>query len=585
MVNNNSKPIIRLIRLLGRDRLKVALSFVFAVLYSVTQVAGPVFLGQSITVFATGITRVLSNKGVFPVDELIFSLALCGGSFILNWLFLLLQNYVLIDVTQKMVYRLRIDIAEKMSKLPLNYYEGHLYGDILSTLTNDVNVLSLNFRTFLIQIADAPIYLVLMIVVMFLRSPILAFVVILSVPVSAIASKIVLAKSQQYFDAQQEILGELNGIVEENYSGFDVVKLFGHESEDKARFKKVNRNLSQATEKALFRSYLLTPIVTLVGNVAHIVVLMLGAFLTFLGKIAIGDIQTFLNFVNSISEPMKQIARLGSVYQSFIAAANRVFSFIDEKEEEDTVDLAIKAKNLNISFENISFGYSKDKVIINNFSFDVREGDHIAIVGPTGAGKTTLIKLLMRFYDVIAGRITLGNVSINDYKRANLHEMIGIVPQEIWFFKGSIADNLRLGREDATGEELKLALEEVGADYFVDLLPDGINFVLEENGANISAGQRQLLAIARAFIANRSILILDEATSCVDTQTEGRLQKAMVKLMEGKTTFIIAHRLSTIIDADKILYLQDGDVKEQGTHQQLMNMGGLYRKMFDSQYV
>ena len=585
MANNNSKPIIRLIRLLGRDRLKVVLSFVFAVLYSVTQVAGPVFLGQSITVFATGITRVVGNKGDFPVNELIFSLALCGGSFILNWLFLLLQNYVLIDVTQKMVYRLRLEIAEKMSKLPLKYYEGHLYGDILSTLTNDVNVLSLNFRTLLIQIADAPIYLVLMIVVMFLRSPILAVVVILSVPVSAIASKIVLAKSQQYFDAQQEILGELNGIVEENYSGFDVVKLFGHESEDKARFRRVNRNLSQATEKALFRSYLLTPIVTLVGNVAHIVVLMLGAFLTFLGKIAIGDIQTFLNFVNSISEPMKQIARLGSVYQSFIAAANRVFSFIDEKEEEDTADGAIKAENLNVSFENISFGYSKDKVIINDFSFDVKEGEHIAIVGPTGAGKTTLIKLLMRFYDVLAGRITLGNVSINDYKRANLHEMIGIVPQDIWFFEGSITDNLRLGRDDATDDELRLALEEVGADYFVNLLPDGMDFVLEENGANISAGQRQLLAIARAFIANRPILILDEATSCVDTQTEGRLQKAMVKLMEGKTTFIIAHRLSTIIDADKILYLQDGDVKEQGTHQQLMNMGGLYRKMFDSQYV
>ena len=585
MANNNSKPIIRLIRLLGRDRLKVALSFVFAVLYSVTQVAGPVFLGQSITVFATGLTRVFGNKGEFPVNELIFSLALCGGSFILNWLFLLLQNYVLIDVTQKMVYRLRLEIAEKMSKLPLKYYEGHLYGDILSTLTNDVNVLSLNFRTFLIQIADAPIYLVLMIVVMFLRSPILAVVVILSVPVSAIASKIALAKSQQYFDAQQQILGELNGIVEENYSGFDVVKLFGHESEDKARFRRVNRNLSQATEKALFRSYLLTPIVTLVGNVAHIVVLMLGAFLTFLGKIAIGDIQTFLNFVNSISEPMKQIARLGSVYQSFIAAANRVFSFIDEKEEEDTADGAIKAENLNVSFENISFGYAKDKVIINDFSFDVKEGEHIAIVGPTGAGKTTLIKLLMRFYDVLAGRITLGNVSINDYKRANLHEMIGIVPQDIWFFEGSIADNLRLGRDDATDDELRLALEEVGADYFVNLLPDGIDFVLEENGANISAGQRQLLAIARAFIANRPILILDEATSCVDTQTEGRLQKAMVKLMEGKTTFIIAHRLSTIIDADKILYLQDGDVKEQGTHQQLMNMGGLYRKMFDSQYV
>ncbi|MBR5650528.1 ABC transporter ATP-binding protein [Pseudobutyrivibrio sp.] len=585
MVNKKEKPIIRLLRLLGRDRLKVALSFVFAFFYSITQVAGPVFLGQSITVFATGMTTVLGDKGAFPYDELIFSLALCGGSFVLNWLFLLLQNYVLINVTQKMVFRLRLEIAEKISKLPLSYYESHPYGDILSTLTNDVNVLSMNFRTFLIQIADAPIYLILMIVVMFIKSPILAVVVILSVPVSAIASRIVLSKSQQYFDDQQGVLGELNGIVEENYTGFDVVKLFGHEEEDKALFRKTNRKLSDASEKALFRSYLLTPIVTLVGNIAHIVVLMVGAFLTFLGKIAIGDIQTFLNFVNSISEPMKQIARLGSVYQSFIAAENRVFNFIDEKEEIDIENSSEAAENLSVSFKNISFGYSKDKVIINNFSFDVKEGEHIAIVGPTGAGKTTLIKLLMRFYDVLEGKITLGNVAINDFKRADLHEMIGIVPQDIWFFEGSIADNLRLGRANATDEELQLALEEVGADYFVNLLPKGMDFILAENGSNISAGQRQLLAIARAFIANRPILILDEATSCVDTQTERRLQKAMVKLMEGKTTFIIAHRLSTIIDADKILYLQDGDVKEQGTHQQLMNMGGLYRKMFDSQYV
>ena len=585
MKNNKAKPIIRLISLLGRDKLKVALSFIFAVFYSVTQVAGPVFLGQSITVFANGMTRVLRDEGEFPYNQLIFLLVLCGASFVLNWLFLLLQNYVLIDVTQKMVYRLRLEIAEKMSKLPLSYYEGHLYGDILSTLTNDVNVLSLNFRTFLIQIADAPIYLLLMIVVMFYRSPILAVVVILSVPVSAMASKVVLSKSQQYFDAQQNILGELNGIVEENYTGFDVVKLFGHEEEDKAIFRNTNRKLSYASEKALFHSYLLTPIVTLVGNVAHIIVLMLGAFLTFLGRIQIGDIQTFLNFVNSISEPMKQIARLGSVYQSFISAASRVFDFIDEKEEEDLASENVIAENLGVSFQDISFGYSKDKVIINNFSFDVREGEHIAIVGPTGAGKTTLIKLLMRFYDVIDGQITLGNIPIKDIKRTDLHEMIGIVPQDVWFFEGTIAENLRLGRAEATDEEIMISLEEVGADYFVDLLPGGINFVLAENGVNISAGQRQLLAIARAFIANRSILILDEATSCVDTQTEGRLQKAMAKLMEGKTTFIIAHRLTTIVDADKILYLQDGDVKEHGTHKQLMNMGGLYRKMFDSQYI
>ncbi|PHU34928.1 ABC transporter ATP-binding protein [Pseudobutyrivibrio ruminis] len=585
MANDTTKPILRLIRLLGKDKLKVYLSFVFALFYSITQVAGPVLLGQSITVFAKGMTKVIKNNQPFPFNQLMFYIALCGGAYIFNWIFLLLQNYVLIDVTQKMVLRIRLEISEKMAKLPLSFYENHLYGDILSTLTNDVNVLSLNFRTFLIQIADAPIYLLMMIVVMFYRSPILAVVVILSVPVSALSSKLVLSKSQQYFDAQQKTLGELNGIVEENYTGFDVVKLFGHEEEDEAIFRETNRKLSKASEKALFRSYLLAPIVMLVGHIAHIAVLILGAFLTFLGKIPIGDVQTFLNFVNSISEPMQQIARLGSVYQSFIAAASRVFAFVDEEEEKDTSVEGVKAENMNVSFDNISFGYLKDKIVINNFSFDVKEGEHIAIVGPTGAGKTTLIKLLMRFYDVLKGQILLGNVPITDFNRDTLHELIGIVPQEIWFFQGTIADNLRLGREDATDEEIEVALEEVGADYFVDLLPGGINFVLAENGANISAGQRQLLAIARAFIANRSILVLDEATSCVDTQTERRLQDAMIKLMEGKTTFIIAHRLSTIVDADKILYLQDGDVKEHGTHEQLMKLRGLYRKMFDSQYT
>ncbi len=584
-MSSKSNTIIRLIGLLGRDKLKVLLSLIIAVLYSITQVAGPVFLGQSITIIANGLIDFKERGIDFPFFDFIFTLGLCASSFVLNWFFLVLQNRILINVTQNMVLRLRLEISEKMAKLPLSYYENHLYGDILSTLTNDINVLSLNFRSFIIQISDAPIYLLLMIGVMLYRSPVLAVIVIISVPVSTICSKLVLSRSQKYFDDQQNILGELNGLVEESYTGFDVVKLFGHEEEEKTIFEETNRRLSISTEKAFFRSYLLTPVITLVGHISHLTVLISGAYLTFLGQIPIGDIQTFINFVNSINEPMQQIARLGSVYQSFSAASNRVFSFIDETEEKQVKQGISIPNNLNVAFEHIAFGYTDDKVLIKDFNFDVDKGQHIAIVGPTGAGKTTLIKLLMRFYDVKKGRITLGGCNINDFSREDLHNLIGIVPQDIWFFEGTIAENLRLAKKDATEMEIRKAIDEVGANYFIDLLPGGTEFVLTENASNISAGQRQLLAIARAFIADRPILILDEATSCVDTQTEKKIQSALVKLMENKMTFIIAHRLSTIVDADKIIYLEDGDVKEHGSHKQLMEKHGYYRKMFDSQYT
>ena len=585
MKDKKTNPFIQLIGILGKDKAMIAVSFVFALLYAITQVAGPLFLGQAITVTANGVIESGGDASLFPFDKLITELILCAASYILNSVFLMLQNRVMIGVTQRMVLRLRTDIAHKLEKLPLGYYESKPFGDLLSTVTNDVNVLSMNFQTFFIQIADAPIYLLMMIVVMFVLNPILAIVVIVSVPLSALGSKLVLARSQKHFNAQQNVLGELNGQIEENFTGFDVLKLFGNEAEAKKKFRETNRRLSEAGERALFRSYLLTPVITFIGNISYLVVLILGGFLAFAGSIAIGDIQTFINYVNSINQPMQQIAKLGSVYQSFSAAAERIFAFLAEEEEPDCAEPAKPDGTVSAAFDDISFGYCADKILIKNFSLDVKEGEHIAIVGPTGAGKTTLIKLLMRFYDVNGGCIRVGGLPITQMLREDLHELIGIVPQDTWFFDGTIAENLRLGCDTATDDDIMEALKEVGADYFVELLPGKMLFELRENAANISAGQRQLLAIARAFIANRPILILDEATSCVDTQTERRLQQAMERLMKGKTTFVIAHRLSTIVGADCILYLEDGDVKEQGSHEQLMEKHGAYRRLFDSQYT
>ena len=581
----NSSSFVKLLKMLGNDKGMVALSFVFAIFYAITQAAGPLFLGQSITIAADGVIRMHDSGAEFPFQELLMKLIWCGGAYLFNWLFLLIQNKVMIGVTQRMVLRLRTSIAEKLQKLPLRYYESKPYGEILSTVTNDINVLTMNFQSFFIQIADAPIYLLIMIVVMFRLNPILAVVVIISVPVSALGSKLVLARSQKFYSAQQNVLGELNGQIEENFTGFDVLKLFGNEAETSKKFSETNRRLSDAGEKALFRSYLLTPVITFIGNLSYLVVLILGGYLAFARTIAIGDIQTFINYVNSINQPMQQIAKLGSVFQSFSAAADRIFAFLEEEEETEEAAPCKPDGSVSASFDHIRFGYTEDKILISDFTFDAKEGEHIAIVGPTGAGKTTLIKLLMRFYDVNGGQITIGGQPITKMQRKDLHELIGIVPQETWFFQGTIADNLRLGCDTATDEDIMHALREVGASYFVDLLPGKTDFVLHENAANISAGQRQLLAIARAFIANRPILILDEATSCVDTQTERRLQQAMDRLMEGKTTFVIAHRLSTIVGADCILYLEDGDVKEQGSHEQLMELHGAYRRLFDSQYT
>ena len=584
-VKKKSGSFVKLLGMLGKDKGMVAVSFVFALFYAITQAVAPLFLGQAITIVADGVINAHETGAAFPFNELLIKLIWCGASYLLNWVFLLSQNRVMIGVTQRMVLRLRTDIAAKFQRLPLRYYESKPYGELLSTVTNDINVLSMNFQSFFIQIADAPIYLIIMIVIMFTLNPLLAVVVIISVPVSALGSKLVLARSQKFYNTQQNVLGELNGQIEENFTGFDVLKLFGNEAEAKKKFAETNRRLSAAGEKALFRSYLLNPVITFIGNLSYLVVLVLGGYLAFIGMLAIGDIQTFINYVNSINQPMQQIAKLGSVFQSFSAAADRIFTFLAEEEESDELDPVIPDGTVNASFEHISFGYTEDKILISNFSFDVSEGQHIAIVGPTGAGKTTLIKLLMRFYDVNGGLITVGGQPITKMLRKDLHELIGIVPQDTWFFEGTIADNLRLGNDAASDDDIMTALKEVGADYFVDLLPGKTDFVLRENASNISAGQRQLLAIARAFIANRPILILDEATSCVDTQTERRFQQAMECLMEGKTTFVIAHRLSTIVGADCILYLEDGDVKEQGSHEQLMDKHGGYRRLFDSQYT
>ena len=576
----------RLYNLIGKKIYKVYLSLAVALLYALSQAFAPKLMGDVTTMVADGIQNKVKGIGVIDFKTIGILLMICMGNYILNWLFQFLMNHFMIDVSQDIVFKLRNSIASKLGKLPFGYFESRQYGDILATVTNDAKTIADNFQSLIVQVFSSFSYIIILVIVMLVISPLLTVVVLVTLPISAFAVKCVMKKSDSAFKNQQRLIGEINGHIEEKFTGFMILKAFGGENKESEEFRALNNQLCDAGDKAMFLGNLMAPLTAFVGNLGYVAVVVIGGISALGGGMAIGTIQAFVSYVKSFNEPIRQISNMGATIQSINAAAERIFALLDEPEEENDEDAqSIADVKGAVSFKNVAFGYSPEKIIIHNFSLDVKPGQQIAIVGPTGAGKSTILKLLMRFYDINSGEISVDGNRIKDISRESLHDSMGIVLQETWLFEGSIKENIRLGRPNATDDEIVEAAKMAEADYFIGTLPGAYDYMLSENGQNISIGQRQLLTIARAILANRPILILDEATSSVDTQTEARIQSAMNRLMKGRTSFVIAHRLSTIVDSDVILVLKDGDVIEQGNHSELLDRRGFYYELYNAQFA
>lgn len=509
-----------------------------------------------------------------------------AGLYLLSSLFAYIQQYVMAGVAQRTVYDLRKDVYNKLGRLPLKYFDARTHGETLSRVTNDMDNISSTLQQSLTQMITSIVTLVGVIVMMLTISPLLTLVVILTLPLSVVVTIVVAKRSQKHFVAQQKHLGELNGHVEEMYTGHKVVKAFGRERQSMEQFNEVNDKLYDAGWRAQFISGTIMPLMGFVGNIGYVIVSVVGGVLVTRRAIEIGDIQAFIQYSRQFTQPITQLANIANVIQSTIASAERVFEVLDEEEEvsEHTAPAALTQPLGDVSFENVSFGYKADQLLIEDMNVDVRHGQTVAIVGPTGAGKTTLINLLMRFYELNKGKITIDGTDITALRRGELRSLFGMVLQDTWLFNGTIRDNIGYGREGATEQEIIRAAEAAHADHFIRTLPDGYDTVLNEEASNISQGQKQLLTIARAILANPSILILDEATSSVDTRTELYIQKAMNELMKDRTSFVIAHRLSTIRDADLILVMNKGSIIEQGTHEELLSQGGFYADLYNSQF-
>ena len=567
---------------------KVAIIFVaiFALLSTVFSIIGPNVLGNVTTEIFNGIVLKITGKGSMNFDLIKSTLLILLGLYIFSALCSFLQSYIMNTVSCKISYNLRNDISKKMHKLPLAYFEERTHGEILSRITNDVDTLSSNLSQALSQIVTSVATLIGTLVMMISISTQMTIASILILPLSIILMGLIMGKSQKYFTQQQENLGDINGIVEETYGGHDVVKVFNHEDESLEEFNKINDKLYESGWKSQFISTTMHPIMNFVGNLNYVLVSIYGGYLVIKSKIQVGDILSFSQYIKNLNNSASNIAQIFSMLQPTVAAAERIFEFLEEKEEVEDDKKTVSIENIkgNIEFKNVNFGYNSDKTIINNFSAKVKEGQKIAIVGPTGAGKTTMVKLLMRFYDVNSGEILIDGHNIKDFKRTDLRSLFGMVLQDTWLYSGTVEDNIKYGKLDATLEEVKDACRAASVHHFVKTLPDTYNMILNEESDNISSGQKQLFTIARVILKDPKILILDEATSSVDTRTEILIQNAMDKLMEGRTSFIIAHRLSTIKNADLILVMDKGDIVELGTHKELLKKNGFYAKLYNSQF-
>lgn len=575
-----------LIDYMGRYKFAVLAVIVFAAASTIFSVAGPKVMGMATTELAEGLMRKIQGSGGIDFDRILRILLYTLGLYGFSSAFIFVQGWIMSGITQKICYRMRKDISKKINRMPMKYFESRTYGEVLSRITNDVDTLGQGLNQSITQIITSVATIVGVVVMMLSISPLMTLIAAVILPLSVILLSLVVKLSQKHFRTQQEYLGHINGLVEETFGGHLVIKAFNKEESTVKTFEETNDVLYESAWKSQFMSGLMHPVMMFVGNLGYAGVAISGGLLAIKGTIGIGDIQAFIQYVKNFTQPIQQVAQVINQVQSMAASAERVFEFLDEGEEEQTAEDAVVLENPQgaVEFRHVRFGYNPDKVVIRDFSAVVKPGQKIAIVGPTGAGKTTIVKLLMRFYDVQGGQILLDGHDIRDFNRRELRDSFGIVLQDTWLYKGSIMENIRYGRLDATDEEVKRAAEAAHADHFIKILPKGYDMELNEDASNVSQGQKQLLTIARAILADNRVLILDEATSSVDTRTEELIQKAMDNLMEGRTSFIIAHRLSTIKNADLILVMKDGDIIEQGSHEELLEQNGFYADLYNSQF-
>ncbi|MBC5585319.1 ABC transporter ATP-binding protein [Eggerthella guodeyinii] len=578
--------LMKLLSFMGRFKVSIVIVLVFAIGSTVFTTVGPKVLSTATTELFNGIVAKIGGTGGINFDLIAQILLFTMGLYLLSAACSFVQGWIMSSISQRTCYELRKSIAEKIDRMPMGYFERTSTGDVLSRITNDVDTLGQSLNQGITQLITSTVTIIGVLIMMLSINPVMTLITVVILPLSLVLIMVVVKHSQKYFFAQQKTLGEINGLVEETFSGHAIVKAFNREDGTVDNFNATNARLYGSAWKSQFISGLMQPIMNFVGNLGYVVVAITGSFMAVQGIITVGDIQAFIQYVKNFTQPITQLTQVSNVLQQMAAAAERIFEFLGEpEEEEDHVSARSSEVECNVQFEHVHFGYDPEKPVIRDFSASVTEGQTVALVGPTGAGKTTMVKLLMRFYDVQSGSIKIGGHDIRTFARDDLRSMFGMVLQDTWLFHGTIRDNIRYGKLDATDEEVEAAAKAAYVYHFIQTLPQGFDTEINEDASNISQGQRQLLTIARAILADRRMLILDEATSSVDTRTEERIQKAMDNLMAGRTSFVIAHRLSTIKNADLILVIRDGDIVEQGTHEELLELGGFYAELYNSQFT
>ena len=576
----------KLMTYIGKYKFAVATVIVFAIGSTIFSIIGPKILSKATTELFNGLVAKIKGTGGIDFDKIGKILLILLTMYLVSAVFSFIQGWIMTGVTQKLCFRFRKEISEKIDRMPMKYFESRTVGEVLSRITNDVDTLGQSLNQSVTILITSVTTIIGVLIMMLTISPLMTLIAFVILPISALLISLVIKHSQKYFFTQQEYLGKIDGQVEEVFSGQNVIKVFNREEVVKKTFEEDNDVLYQSAWKSQFFSGMMQPIMMFVGNLGYVAVAISGSMLAIKGTIEVGDIQAFIQYVRSFTQPITQVAQVSNMLQSMAAATERVFEFLEEEEEDQFAENPVHDENLqgSVTFEHVKFGYDEDKIIIHDFNSQISPGQTVAIVGPTGAGKTTMVKLLMRFYDVNEGAIKVDGYDIRDFNRSELRENFGMVLQDTWLFKGTIMENIRYGRLDATDEEVIEAAKAAHAHHFISTLPGGYQMELNEEASNVSQGQKQLLTIARAILADNRILILDEATSSVDTRTEARIQKAMNNLMKGRTSFVIAHRLSTIKDADLILVMKDGDIIEQGTHKELLEQQGFYADLYNSQF-